>query len=196
MKMNGFNPATTRKLKYGALAIVLTAIVIAAVIIFNAIFSSLVYKYNWYVDMTKEGVYGLSDAGRAMLDDITEPINIIFCEPYDDLENDAAMKMIFSLVKEMAASYDNITYEYVDIIKNPTAVTKYKTTTVSNIKTTNVIVESGTEFRNFSAQAFFVSNESGKTWAFNGELKFISAMIQVTRRRLRYATSPILTVSR
>ena len=123
MKMNGFNPATTRKLKYGALAIVLTAIVIAAVIIFNAIFSSLVYKYNWYVDMTKEGVYGLSDAGRAMLDDITEPINIIFCEPYDDLENDAAMKMIFSLVKEMAASYNNITYEYVDIIKNPTAVT-------------------------------------------------------------------------
>ncbi len=181
MKMNGFNPATTRKLKYGALAIVLTAIVIAAVIIFNAIFSSLVYKYNWYVDMTKEGVYGLSDAGRAMLDDITEPINIIFCEPYDDLESDAAMKMIFSLVKEMAASYDNITYEYIDIIKNPTAVTKYKTTTVSNIKTTNVIVESGTEFRNFSAQAFFVSNESGKTWAFNGELKFISAMIQVTQ---------------
>lgn len=81
-----------------------TAIVIAAVIIFNAIFSSLVYKYNWYVDMTKEGVYGLSDAGRAMLDDITEPINIIFCEPYDDLESDPAMKMIFSLVKEMAAS--------------------------------------------------------------------------------------------
>ena len=181
MKMNGFNPASMRKLKYGAIAIVLTAVVIAAVIIFNAIFSSLVYKYNWYVDMTTEGVYGLSDAGRAMLDDIDAPIKIIFCQPFDQLEDSSEMKMIFSLVKEMAASYDNITYEYIDIISNPTAVTKYKNTTTTTINTTDVIVESGTEFRVFKWYALFTYNESYVIWAFNGELKLISAMIQITQ---------------
>lgn len=181
MKITKINPAATRKLKYGAIAIVLTAVVVAAVIIFNAIFSSLVYKYNWYVDMTKEGLYGLSDAGRAMLDDIDAPINIIFCEPYDQLEANSYTKMILSLVKEMAAAYDNITYTYVDIISNPTAVTKYKTTTATSIKTTDVIIESGTEFRVFKATALFVQNESQKVWAFNGELKLISAMIQITQ---------------
>ena len=170
MKMNRLNPALTRKLKYGAIAIVLTAVVVAAVVIFNTIFSALVYKYYWYVDMTKEGVYGLTDSGRALLDDIDAEINIIFCQPYDQLEQDAAMNMIYSLVREMASEYDNINYSYIDIIKDPTAVTKYKTTPAASRLTTDVIVESGTEFRAFRAQAMFVQNESGVIWAFNGEL--------------------------
>ena len=169
MKMNGMNPAAKRKLKYGAASIVLTAVVIAAVVIFNTIFSALVYKYNWYVDMTKEGLYGLTDAGRTLLDEIDAPINVRFCAPYDELESNWYMKMVLSLVKEMAASYDNITYDYVDIIAKPTAVTKYKATTATSIKTTNVIVESGSEFRVFAATALFTQNESGTIWAFNGE---------------------------
>lgn len=181
MKMNRLNPALTRKLKYGTIAIVLTAVVVAAVIIFNTIFSALVYKYYWYVDMTKEGVYGLTDSGRALLDDIDAEINIIFCQPYDQLEQDVAMNMIYSLVREMASEYDNINYSYIDIIKDPTAVTKYKTTTADSRYTTDVIVESGSEFRAFRAQAMFVQNESGVIWAFNGELKLISAMIQITQ---------------
>lgn len=181
MKINGINPASTRKLKYGATAIALTAVVIAAVVIFNTIFSALVYKYNWYVDMTKEGIYGLSDEGRVLLNEIEAPVNIRFCAPYDELENNWYMKMVLSLVKEMAAEYDNITYDYIDIIKNPTASAKYKATTATSIKTTNVIVESGTEFRVFAATALFTQNESGTIWAFNGEKKLISAMIQITQ---------------
>ena len=133
MKINGINPASTRKLKYGATAVILTAVVIAAVVIFNTIFSALVYKYNWYVDMTKEGIYGLSDPGRVLLDEIDAPINIRFCAPYDELENNWYTKMVLSLVKEMASEYDNITYDYGDIIKNPTAVAKYKATTATSI---------------------------------------------------------------
>lgn len=181
MKINGINPASTRKLKYGATAIALTAVVIAAVVIFNTIFSALVYKYNWYVDMTKEGIYGLSDEGRVLLNEIEAPVNIRFCAPYDELESNWYMKMVLSLVKEMAAEYDNITYDYIDIIKNPTAAAKYKATTATSIKTTNVIVESGTEFRVFAATALFTQNESGTIWAFNGEKKLISAMIQITQ---------------
>lgn len=181
MKINGMNPASTRKLKYGAVSVILTAVVVAAIIIFNTIFSALVYKYNWYVDMTKEGIYGLSDAGRTLLDEIDGDINIRFCAPYDELEGNWYMKMVLSLVKEMAAEYDNITYDYIDIIKNPTASAKYKSTTATSIKTTNVIVESGTEFRVFAATALFTQNESGTIWAFNGEKKLISAMIQITQ---------------
>ncbi len=192
-KMNKFNPASVRKLKYGTMAIVLTAVTIAAVVIFNVIFSSLAYKYNWYADLTKEKLYGLSDAGRAMLDEIDDEISIIFCCPFDELEKNSAQKMVYELVKEMAAEYKNINYSYVDIIENPTAVTKYKTTSVSSIKTTNVIVESGTEFRVFELRAFFVFNDqnSSTPWAFNGEKKLISAMIQITQAEtpIAYFTS-------
>lgn len=181
MKMNGINPATSRKFKYGAMAIILTAVVVAAVVIFNVIFSALAYKYYWYLDMTEEGLYGLTDEGRAKLDEITSDINIIFCCPYDELESNFYQKLVYDLVREMASSYDNINYSYIDIINNPTAVAKYKTTTSTTLKTTNVIVESGTEFRVFALEAFFTFNESNVVWAFNGEKKFVSAMIQVTQ---------------
>ncbi len=179
------NPASMRKLKYGATSIVLTCVVVAAVIIFNAIFSSLVYKYSLYVDLTKEGVYGLSDEGRILLDQIDAPVNIRFCSPLDTLESDAnsgsAMKMITTLVREICAEYPNITYDYIDIISNPTSAAKYKSTTATSIYTTDIIVESGSEFRVFRANAMFVMNESEVIWAFNGEKKLISAMIQITQ---------------
>ena len=121
-----FDPSNSKKFKYGAMAIVLTAVVIAAVVIINVIFSALAYNKNWYIDLTKDKLYGLSDAGRDMLDDIDHEIKIHFCAPYDELEANYYQKMVFELVKEMAASYDNITYDYIDIISNPTAVNKPK----------------------------------------------------------------------
>ena len=119
MALNKFNPANTKKFKYGAMSIVLTAVVIAAVIIVNVIFSSLAYKNNWYIDMTKDKLYGLSDAGRALLDEIEErgqDVKIRFCCPLDELESNQAQKYVYELVKEMAASYDFITYDAIDII--------------------------------------------------------------------------------
>ncbi len=181
MQMNRLNPAKTRKFKYGAAAIILTAVTVAAVVIINAIFSSLAYKNNWYIDLTKDKLFGLTDAGRAMLDEIDDEIVIHFCMPYDQLEADGATKMVFELVKEMASSYDNITYDYIDIISNPTAINKYKTTTATNIPLDSIIVESGTEFRVFALRAMFTMNNQNVVWAFNGEKKLITAFSQITQ---------------
>ncbi|MBE6611735.1 MAG: hypothetical protein E7632_04525 [Ruminococcaceae bacterium] len=181
MNMTKFDPARSRKLKYGAMSVIMTTVVIAAVVIVNVIFSALAYNKNWYIDMTKDKLYGLSDAGREMLDTIDHDIQIHFCAPYDELEANFYQKLVFELVKEMAASYDNITYDYIDIISNPTAINKYKSTTATSIKTTNIIVESGTEFRVFTLEAMFVFNESQVVWAFNGEKKLITAMMQITQ---------------
>ncbi len=181
MQVIKFNPANSRKFKYGAMAIVLTAVVIAAVVIVNVIFSALAYNKNWYIDLTRDKLYGLSDAGRDILDEIDHEIVVHFCAPFDQLEADYYQKMPFELVKEMAASYDNITYDYIDIISNPTAVNKYKATTATGIKTSDIIVESGTEFRVFKLEAMFNFNEQNVVWAFNGEKKLITAMTQITQ---------------
>lgn len=181
IKMNKFNPSSVRKLKYGSIALALTLVTVAAVILVNVIFSSLAYKNNWYIDMSKSGVYELSDAGRAMLDDITADINIRFCRPFDELEQNGMSQMILSLVREMAANYDNITYDYIDIIKDPTSVVKYKTTTGDTIDESYVIVESGKNFRKFKNTSLFVTDEDGNYVGFNGEYKLISAMVQITQ---------------
>lgn len=171
-----------KKVKHGSISILLTVVVIAAVVIANVIFSAFAYKNNWYVDLTAEGIYGLTDAGREMLDDIDAEIKIHFCAPYDTLESNSAQKMVFELVKEMASEYDNITYDTLDPVKNPTSVIKYKNSATDSINSQTVIVESGSEFRVFKLEALFVFDTDNTTvWAFNGEKKLITAMVQCTQ---------------
>lgn len=193
--MKFIKPAHMKKLKYGSIAIGITVFVIAAIVIVNVIFSALAYKNNWYIDLTEDKLYELSDAGRELLDTIDPEKEIVvhFCAPFDTLEGNPYSKMAFELVKQIASSYDNITYDYIDTEKNPTAVAKYKSTTSSNIYEDSIIVESGTEFRLYSLRALFTfdSQEDTVPWAFNGERKIISAMVQCTQAEvpIAYVTS-------
>ena len=58
MKMKA---STGRKLRYGGVSALLTALIIAVVIIVNVIFSALVQKFMWYGDLTPDMTYTLSE---------------------------------------------------------------------------------------------------------------------------------------
>ena len=49
-----------RKLRYGGVAVALTALIIAAIVLFNVIFTALAQKYMWYIDMTQNAIYSLT----------------------------------------------------------------------------------------------------------------------------------------
>lgn len=59
----------TKKFRYGSLSVAFTVIIIAAVILVNAIFTALSRKFVWYIDMTSEQIYTLSDEAKALLDE-------------------------------------------------------------------------------------------------------------------------------
>ena len=50
-----------RKFRYASTSAALTALIIAAIIVFNIIFSALGSKFLWYVDLTPELVFTLTD---------------------------------------------------------------------------------------------------------------------------------------
>ena len=56
-----FNKANSKKLRYGGVTAVLTALIIVAVLIVNVIFSALAQKLIWYKDLTPELLFTLSD---------------------------------------------------------------------------------------------------------------------------------------
>ncbi len=60
--------STGRKLRYGATSVALTALIVAAIIIINVIFSLVVYRYNLYVDLTPDLHFTISDECYALLD--------------------------------------------------------------------------------------------------------------------------------
>ncbi len=118
-------------------------------------------------------------------------LNIIFCDDIDTLQDNTAQRYVYNTAIELQAEFpDHINIKSVNVYRNPSAVSKYLVTSGSTIMPTNVIVEFGTEFRVYTQNAFFTTNENGEVWAYNGEKKFTSAVLTVTR-----AESPIACIT-
>jgi len=172
-----------KKFKYGATAIAFTCFCIAAIIVFNVIFTALANKFLWSIDMTKNQLYTLSDASKELLKDIDTEITINFCQPLDKLEENEVSNLIYQCAREYEKAFDNVKIEYLDIITNPSAIEKYANSSNSKIKTTSVVVttDNGNRFCTFTQEAFFATDsETQEVLAFDGEIRFTSAILQLS----------------
>ncbi len=115
-------------------------------------------------------------------------INIIFCDDRDawDRDNSTAQYVYYTARQIEEEFPDHVQVEFVNIIHNPTKLSKYGANSNGN-----VIIEFGTEFRLLSVEDFFATNQ-GETlpWAYNGEKIFASAIMAVTR-----AESPVVCLT-
>ena len=218
---------TGRKLRYGGVTAVLTAAIIAIVIIVNVIFSALAQKELWYSDLTPELIFTLSENCITLMNDgdssfekSTSPIkkideyraaakaadpnakdediriNIIFCNDELTWTEDTAQRYVLETAKQLREEFPGyITIEYVDIIRNPTAVTKYG----SGVTTSSVIIEckndfddAADEFRVRALKSFYVfdTDDSETPWAYNGEKILAASILAVTR-----ADTPVVALT-
>ena len=107
-------------------------------------------------------------------------INIIFCDDELTWKKDTAQRYVLETAKQLMNEFpDYISISYVDIIRNPTAVTKYG----SNVSTTSVIVECGSEYRVRALKSFYIFNDDTEEtpWAYNGEKIMAACILAVTR---------------
>ena len=173
-----------KRLKYGSTAAAITALVIALVVVVNVVFTTLAAKFLWYSDMTDSNLYSLSDEAIELLDQIEAPVKIIFACEEDKLENGTYndnTPIVYNTAKQIAEHCPNVTVECHNVYKEYDFFKKYTSTSASTVPVTSVIVESGTEFRLYTLDAFFIFDENYKNiWAYNGENKFVAGMMQVT----------------
>ena len=80
-----------KNFKYGAFAVALTCVTVAVIIAANVIFASLAAHYFWYVDMTGEEFYDLSDEAVNLLEGIDgeNDVTIYFLADKDQLSSGA-----------------------------------------------------------------------------------------------------------
>jgi|LSQX01.3.fsa_nt_gb hypothetical protein len=171
----------TRRFKYGSAAAALTVVVIALIIVVNVIFTAFAAKYRWYADMTATKLYELSEGMISFMDDVKDTkISIIFCTPFDKLEENVYQKIVYTTALNLQNRYDWIDVSYIDIITDPGSFKPYKTTEASTIKTTSVIITNGSDFRVFAIEAFYTFAQSDNSvFAYNGEYKIVSAILQM-----------------
>ena len=153
----------SRKFKYGSMATAFTIGFIAIVVIFNIIFTALASRYNWFIDMTGEQVFTLSDEAKEIMSDITDEVQIIFASEPDVLMNGADsdyMRYVYTMALQLEEEFSNIHVECVNVLKHPSYFRGYYNTTNTDIDSDSVVVVSGSEVRIFKAEAFFTFNEN------------------------------------
>ena len=112
----------SRKFKYGSVATAFTVAFIAIVVIFNIIFTALAGKYMWYIDMTEEQLFTLSEEAKEIMSDIKSDVNIYFASEPDVLmtgQNSGYMKYIYTTALQLQDEFKNVHVECVDVLKNP-----------------------------------------------------------------------------
>ena len=180
----------TKKFRHGSVSLALTVIIIAAVILVNAIFTALSNKFLWFIDMTSQQMYTLTDEAKELLSqmDTSKQVEIIFCTDEDILESEAAPRFALYTAKEIADTYSNVKVKYVDVVTNPTSVHYYKLHTGQNITSQSIIVASGTECRVYALEALFAYDGStNEAIGYNGEQRFVSSILAVTQAEIPVA---------
>lgn len=193
--------ADSRKLKYGTLNTAFIVVVVAIVIMLNSIITVLGDVFGWYLDMTEEHLFSVSDSLVELLDSVSEDveIDIIFCcdkdrakTNYSNLETGGALAYVHSTATQIAERLDNVSIVYKDPVKDYEFMRKF-TLVSSQIKPTEstVIVarrdengEYGTFYRTYHASSFYTfASQSGgtrKIYGYNGERTFATAVLSLT----------------
>ena len=187
--------ATSRRLRYGSLSVVLTVCVIAVVIMTNVIFQTLASRYSWYVDMTSSGTFTLSDDCRDYVADSIIPlvdadnatlsqkqkIRIIFCDDKAAWEEETVQQYVLTTAKELADEFpEHIELEFINIWNHPSLAKKYNV-----YADTNVVIAYGDRFVLRPLNDFYVFHSADQETpiAYNGEKSLATGILHVAQRQ-------------
>lgn len=112
-----------KKKKYSYTAATSTALVLAAILILNAIVAVLGNKINLKLDMTKDNILSFSDTTNDVIKNLKMDVNIISLIPTSDTNRE--MIQIDEVLKKYDLASDKITYQRIDAKKNPAVLNKY-----------------------------------------------------------------------
>lgn len=136
----------SRKFKYGSVATVFTISFVAIVVIFNIIFTALAGKYNWYVDMTEDQVYTLSEEAKELMSDIPDDVYIYFASDPDVLMNGtnaSYTRMIYTTALQLEEAFPNVHVQCENVLKNPSFFREFYNTAATDIDSDSVVITSG-----------------------------------------------------
>ena len=109
------NLLKNKNFKYGSIAVALTVAVLAVILVFNLIVTTLSSSLGWYVDTSSAGLFRFSEKSLAMLDEIDGENNKITLHFFADenlLKSTTYGYYVLGLVGELLNRYDFITAEY------------------------------------------------------------------------------------
>lgn len=152
----------------------------------NLLLTYVGMQKSLFVDMTYEELYTPSALMKETCDNIladkakdTE-VTAIFCNDPDRLEENVTSRVTYTMALKLQQKYPNFHVKTVNVTQNPTAVAAYKTTSLTEITSTDMILVCGTQYRIMPLENFWVSNSTtGEYYSYNGEYRLACALMSL-----------------
>ncbi len=163
----------------------LLPIAFVVLFLFQLWFAGFAEKKQLFVDLTSEGLYTLTDKmveECSYIPSLEKELKITFCSDPDSLRGTLSTRVVYFMCLALHNKYPQLKIETVNLRSNPTAVNAYKTTSLSEIEDTDVIVSYGQRFRVISADAFWTTNGEDEMFSYNGEYKLATLIHSLTSR--------------
>lgn len=145
----------------GALALVLVVLV-------NIVAGALAERYPLTIDLTSDGLFGLSDETVSYIENLQDPVTIQVLATEDVFENNSTYNAQASEIMRQFEKYsDAIDLVYVDYVSDPTFASKYPDMT---LKQGDVIVSGDGKDRQVKTEELF-----NYTYDSNGNLAIASS---------------------
>ena len=140
MNLNIIKGKSKRKLIFALTTVVFIVLLLAG----NLVLSVFVPLNSIYVDMTKEGFYTLTPLMKTECDFINGvdgKLTITFCDDPDRITESETTRLVYFMSRQLEKRYpEKISVKCVNGTLNPTALAQYKTTSLSEISSTDVII--------------------------------------------------------
>ena len=187
----------SRKFKYGSVAIVLSVVFVALVLVFNVMLTVIGQKYSIYADLTTEEFYTVSESSKAQLEGVDLPVEIVFFQKREDIPDPTqtanALGYVKYLAEEYKKSFDFVDVKYIDMVASPAAANAYRNSTNDTIRNDSVVIVCPATGKKkiIQIKGFFTFQQSGELYGFNGEKVITSNILQVanTRKSKAYFTT-------
>ncbi|MBO7740027.1 MAG: Gldg family protein [Clostridia bacterium] len=109
-----------KKFKYGSVAVLLTVLILAVVLVLNIFITMFSNHFGWYADTSSSGLFGFSDRSISLLDKIDKENNEIHIYYFSDkntLEQTQYGNYVLTLTNDLVARYaedEFVTVHYIE----------------------------------------------------------------------------------
>lgn len=178
-----------RRMKIGALSLISTILVIAAVIAANYFIDYVADRYVLEIDMTSESEYEISDETVQLLQTLNEPVTItVLCDEtdYADDQDLRRLPKVFQRYEQLSGG--KVTVKYINAVANPSIFNKYNE--LGDLSTKDIIVESDKRYKSMAPQdlleykAASGSSERAYVTGLRAEQRLTSAILYVTANKV------------
>ncbi len=185
-----------KKVRHGAVAVILTAMVLLVTVLSNVVITAVTERYSLYTNLVGEMPFDVTEDCYAFLERVFDrakgnqrntEIEILFCDVEENVSSeDASNYYIYHTANELAERFSNIQIECLDIFANPAPVKSYMTETLPtgeevdvSINANSVIIVADGYHYVYNTEEFYVYESTTATdpWAYSGEKKLASAIM-------------------